>query len=439
MIQFNDKNTSIQLDPKWLIDFFGIDPQIASYMNLPILFFGLILCCFISWLLTKKIIVNSIHKLFLKTKVTWDDILIEKKIFDKLALIIPTLIILFVAPSILHEFPIISKYTVTFAMIIVLIVIVWTINALLAVFNEILSKSPIFKDKPISSYIQVLNIIVYFIGGILILSLLLGKSPFYFLGAMGAMTAILLLIFKDTILGFVASIQMSVYDMVRVDDWIEMPKYDADGVVLSINLSTVKVQNWDKTITTIPTYAFINDSFKNWRGMSNSGGRRINRSIYLKVSSFCFCNEQMLEQFKKYTLIKDYILEKEEEIKKYNSGLADSESNPVNALSLTNIGVFRVYAENYIIANPNINTKMTNMVRQLDPTSKGLPLEIYCFTHEKQWEKYEQIKSDIFDHLLTITSQFHLEVFEEPTGKDFHALASGKNQFSNVPRYYSPS
>lgn len=423
MILFNNKYNSIQLDPKWLTDVFGIDPHIALYMNLPILLLGLMFFCFITWVLTKKIIVSSIHKLFLKTKITWDDILIEKKIFDKFALIIPALIVTFTVPTILGEYPSLSKYIVTLAMVVILMIIIWTISSLLSVFNEMVSQSPIFKDKPISSYIQVLNIIVYFVGGILILSLLLGKSPFYFLGAMGAMTAILLLIFKDTILGFVASIQMSVYDMVRVGDWIAMPKYDADGDVISINLSTVKVQNWDKTITTIPTYAFITDSFKNWRGMSNSGGRRIKKAIYLKVSSFCFCDDQMLEQFKKYTLIKDYILNKEKEIKKLNSLLIDNESNPVNAKSLTNIGVFRVYAENYILSNPSINIEMTNMVRQLDPTSKGMPLEIYCFTYEKKWEKYEQIKSDIFDHLLTITSQFHLEVFEEPTGKDFRNLA----------------
>ena len=439
MIQFDNKDSSIQLDPKWLADFFGIEPQVAKYMSLPIVILGLFVFCFFAWFLTKKMIVNTIHKLFLKTKITWDDILVEKRIFDKLALVVPALIITFAVPSILGEFPIISKYSVTLSMLVLLLVIIWTINTILAVFNEILSHSPIFKDKPISSYIQVLNIIVYFVGGILILSLLLGKSPFYFLGAMGAMTAILLLIFKDTILGFVASIQMSVYDMVRVGDWIAMPKYDADGYVLSINLSTVKVQNWDKTITTIPTYAFINDSFKNWRGMTNSGGRRINRAIYLKVSSFCFCDNQMLEQFKKYTLIKDYIIEKEEEIKKFNSVLTDGESNPVNAISLTNVGVFRVYAENYILANPNVNNEMTHMVRQLEPTSKGLPLEIYCFTYEQEWVEYEQIKSDIFDHLLTITSQFKLEVFEEPTGKDFRSLADDKHQTKDIPRFYSQS
>ena len=422
MIQLNNKYISIQLDNSWLTTIFGLDPQIAFYVNLPILIFGLISLCFIVWFLTKKLVVSSIHKLFLKTKITWDDLLIEKKIFDKLAYIIPALLVIFIAPSIFGEYPKLSNYIVTLSMILILLVIIWSINALLAVFDEVLSKYPVFMDKPISSYIQVLNIFVYFLGGILILSLLLGKSPLYFLGAMGAMTAILLLIFKDTILGFVASIQMSVYDMVRVGDWIAMPKYDADGDVLSINLSTVKVQNWDKTITTIPTYAFITDSFKNWRGMSNSGGRRIKRAIYLKVSSFSFCDAKMLDQFKRYTLIKDYIIEKEKEIEKFNSELIDKESVQANIQSLTNIGVFRIYAENYILSHPNINTEMTTMVRQLEATSKGLPLEIYCFSSEKEWEKYEQIMSDIFDHLLTITSEFQLEVFEEPTGRDFRNL-----------------
>ncbi|WP_016989730.1 mechanosensitive ion channel family protein [Flavobacterium sp. ACAM 123] len=439
MILPEEKYLSIQLSTKWLTDFFNIDSQVADYINIPIFIVGLIVICFVAWILTKKLIVDTIHKLFLKSKMTWDDILIEKKIFDKLSYIIPALLVIFAVPSILREYPILSNYIVTSAMIIILLVIIWTIIALLAVFDDILSKSPVFKGKPITSYIQVLNIMVYFIGGILILSLLLGKSPFYFLGAMGAMTAILLLIFKDTILGFVASIQMSVYDMVRVGDWIAMPKYDADGDVMSINLSTVKVQNWDKTITTIPTYAFITDSFKNWRGMSNSGGRRIKRAIYLKVSSFCFCDDQMLEQFKKYALIRDYIVQKEKEIKKSNSALIDNESNPVNIKSLTNIGVFRVYAENYILSNPKINSNMTHMVRQLDPTSKGMPLEIYCFTYEKEWEKYEVITSDIFDHLLTIMSQFQLEIFQEPTGGDFRSLVESPRQKADVPPLYSQS
>ncbi|MDI5898764.1 mechanosensitive ion channel family protein [Flavobacterium yafengii] len=419
MIQIEKRyNIALWLD-KWFIEDFGLDPTLALYLKLLTLIFVLFIISFLSWYLTKIVIVRFVHKIFLKTKVVWDDVLIEKKVFEKIAYLVPAFIIVLVAPYIFGDFPTVIEYVIILSNIFIIIVIIRSAIILLSVFDEIVSNTLILKDKPITSYIQVLKIVVYFIGGILVLSLLLGKSPFYFLGAMGAMTAILLLIFKDTILGFVASIQMSVYDMARVGDWISMPKYDADGDVMSINLNTVKVQNWDKTITTIPTYAFITDSFKNWRGMSDSGGRRIKRAIYLKVSSFQFCGEKMLSQFKKYKLIQDYITTKENDVQKFNSEIIDNEIVSVNIRRLTNIGVFRIYAEKYITAHPDINKDMIIMVRQLEATSKGLPLEIYCFSSQKEWLKYETIISDIFDHLLTITSEFELEVFEEPTGNDF--------------------
>ena len=422
MIQIEKRyNIALWLD-KWFIEDFGLDPLLALYLKLLTLILILFILSFFSWYLTKILIVRFVHKIFLKTKVVWDDVLIEKKVFEKISYLVPAFIIVFIAPYIFGDFPKVIAYVIILSNIFIVIVIIRIATTVLTVFDEIVSNTLILKDKPITSYIQVLKIVVYFIGGILILSLILGKSPFYFLGAMGAMTAILLLIFKDTILGFVASIQMSVYDMVRVGDWISMPKYDADGDVMSINLNTVKVQNWDKTITTIPTYAFITDSFKNWRGMSDSGGRRIKRAIYLKVSSFQFCDEKMLSQFKKYKLIQDYIIEKENDVQKSNSKILDDEIVSVNIRRLTNIGVFRIYAEKYITAHPDINKEMIIMVRQLETTSKGLPLEIYCFSSEKEWLQYENIISDIFDHLLTITSEFELEVFEEPTGNDFRNI-----------------
>ncbi|EIA07661.1 mechanosensitive ion channel family protein [Flavobacterium frigoris] len=422
MIQIEKKyNIALWLD-KWFIEDFGLDPMLALYLKLLTLILVLFIICLLSYYLTKIVIVNFVHKIFLKTKVVWDDVLVEKRVFEKMAYLIPAFIIVLVAPYIFGDFPKVIEYAIFLSNIFIIIVIIRSTITLLSVFDEILSHIVILADKPITTYIQVLKIGVYFIGGILVLSLILGKSPFYFLGAMGAMTAILLLIFKDTILGFVASIQMSVYDMVRVGDWISMPKYDADGDVMSINLNTVKVQNWDKTITTIPTYAFITDSFKNWRGMNDSGGRRIKRAVYLKVSSFKFCDEKMLSQFKKYKLIEDYIIEKENDVQKFNSKMFDNEIDSVNNRRMTNIGVFRIYAEKYIMAHPNINGEMTLMVRQLESTSKGLPLEIYCFSSEREWVKYERIVSDIFDHLYTITSEFELEVFEEPTGNDFRSL-----------------
>ena len=411
--------TALWLD-KWLIETFKISTDSVIYFKLPIQVIGLLLIAYLAWILTTKIVVASVHRLFLKTKSTWDDLLIERKVFDKLASVVPFGIIALSVPYIFYDFPEIIKYTVIFSDAAIIAVVIWSINATLTVIEDVLGESQIFKDKPITSYVQVLKIIVYFIGAILILSILLGKSPLYFLGAMGAMTAVLLLVFKDTILGLVASIQMSVYDMVRVGDWISMPKYEADGDVISINLNTVKVQNWDKTITTIPTYAFITDSFKNWRGMSDSGGRRIKRSVNFKMSSFKFLQKEDIQQLKHYRLIKAYLEKKEIEIHQHNETVHNDENGAIrNIRRLSNIGVFRHYIEQYIQSNENIKKDMTIMVRQLEPTSKGLPLEIYCFSAVQDWLPYENIIANIFDHVITIASEFHLEVFEEPSGSDF--------------------
>ena len=411
--------TALWLD-KWLIETVKISTDSVIYFKLPIQVIGLLLIAYLAWILTTKIVVASVHRLFLKTKSTWDDLLIQRKVFDKLASVVPFGIIALSVPYIFYDFPEIIKYTVIFSDAAIIAVVIWSINATLTVIEDVLGESQIFKDKPITSYVQVLKIIVYFIGAILILSILLGKSPLYFLGAMGAMTAVLLLVFKDTILGLVASIQMSVYDMVRVGDWISMPKYEADGDVISINLNTVKVQNWDKTITTIPTYAFITDSFKNWRGMSDSGGRRIKRSVNFKMSSFKFLQKEDIQQLKHYRLIKAYLEKKEIEIHQHNETVHNDENGAIrNIRRLSNIGVFRHYIEQYIQSNENIKKDMTIMVRQLEPTSKGLPLEIYCFSAVQDWLPYENIIADIFDHVITIASEFHLEVFEEPSGSDF--------------------
>ena len=415
-----DYSMTAQWLDQWLINTFNISTDYVIFFKLPIQVIGLLIIAYVSWILTTKIVVASVHRLFLKTKSTWDDLLIERKVFDKLASVVPLILIAISVPYIFYDFPEVIKYTVIFSDVAIVGVVIWSINATLSIIEEILSASPIFKDKPITSYLQVLKIVVYFIGGILMLSMLLGKSPFYFLGAMGAMTAVLLLVFKDTILGLVASIQMSVYDMVRVGDWISMPKYEADGDVLSINLNTVKVQNWDMTITTIPTYAFIIDSFKNWRGMTNSGGRRIKRSIYIKMSSFKFLQKEDIERLKNYRIIKDYLIEKEAEIETHNESVKNnSDSSKLNIRRLSNIGVFRKYIEEYLQTNDLIKKDMSLMVRQLEPSPKGLPLEIYCFSKIQDWVPYEGIKGDIFDHVITIASEFNLEIFEEPTGSDF--------------------
>ncbi|MDD3772919.1 MAG: mechanosensitive ion channel [Weeksellaceae bacterium] len=401
----------------------GLSEKMAHSVNsvLVIIFLAIVLYVvdYVSRWILRSIIVRAVRK----TKTKFDDYLIENKVIKYFMHIVTIIIAKLFLPLIFLGLPKWINVTMKFTDVVMIITVGLFANGIIKSVRDWLKTKKAFQDKPIDSYAQVITLLVFFVCGIIIFSSLTGKSPYAFLVSLGAASAILMLIFKDTILGFVASIQVSANDMVRVGDWVEMPKYGADGDVISINLNTVKVSNWDKTITTVPTYAFITDSFKNWRGMTETGGRRIKRSIHLKMSSFKFLEDSDLAQFKKYRLIKDYILEKEQEIEEYNKTI-DAASTPVNIRRMSNIGVFRIYAENYLKENNRIHKNMTSMVRQLAPTSQGLPLEIYCFSSDIRWIYYEQIMADIFDHLLTIVPEFGLEIFEEPTGGDFAKLTS---------------
>src|SRR5690554_88846 len=401
----------------------GLSEKVVHSINSVLLLIVLGILLYVVDILLRKIFLLFILKAVRRSKTRFDDYIVRNKVVKYFMHIITIVIAKQFLPLIFIGFPKWIDATMKLTDVILIITFALLTNGLIKSIRDWFKTKKSFEDKPVDSYAQVVSIFVFFVSGIIIFSTLTGTSPVTFLVSLGAASAILMLIFKDTILGFVASIQVSVNDMVRVGDWVEMPKYNADGFVLSINLNTVKVQNWDKTITTVPTYAFITDSFINWRGMTNSGGRRIKRTINLKISSFKFCDEQMLEKFKKYRLIRDYIIEKEEEIAKHNANLGDENMISVNTRRLTNIGVFRVYADNYISEKPGVNHKMIAMVRQLQPTSKGLPLEIYCFTSDVRWVYHEKVAADIFDHLLTVASEFGLEVFEEPSGSDFSKLA----------------
>lgn len=401
----------------------GLSEKAVHSINSVLLLIALGAILYVVDFLLRKIFLLFILRAVRKSKTKFDDYLVRHKVIKYFMHIVTIVIAKQFLPLIFVGFPKWINATMKLTDVILIITIALLANGFIKSVRDWFKTKKAFEDKPVDSYAQVVSIFVFFVCGILIFSSLTGKSPITFLFSLGAASAILMLVFKDTILGFVASIQVSANDMVRVGDWVEMPKYNADGDVLSINLNTVKVQNWDKTITTVPTYAFITDSFKNWRGMTNSGGRRIKRAIHFKMSSFKFCDEQMLERFKKYRLIKDYILEKEEEVAKHNAGLGDAGMTAVNIRRLTNIGVFRIYTDRYLRQNPEINQKMTIMVRQLQPTSKGLPLEIYCFSADVRWVFYEKTQSDIFDHLLTVAKEFGLEIFEEPSGSDFSKLA----------------
>jgi miniconductance mechanosensitive channel len=293
------------------------------------------------------------------------------------------------------------------------------IDSFLNAAQDIYGSFEVSREIPIRSFVQALKIVIYFTGGVFLISIVLNKTPVYFLSGLGAMTAVLMLIFKDAILGFVAGIQLTVNKMVSHGDWIEMPRYGADGDVLEITLTTVKVQNWDKTITMIPTYALIGESFKNWRGMQESGGRRIKRAVNINLNTIKFCTEEMLERFSKIRYIPDYIEKKRKEFAEYNTELQVDDSRLANSRQLTNIGTFRAYVVSYLRNHPMINQDMTFLIRQLKPTEYGLPIEIYVFCKDIAWANYEATQADIFDHIFAVLPEFDLNVYQIPAGSDF--------------------
>lgn len=316
----------------------------------------------------------------------------------------------------------------------IVLTIALALGALLDIINLMYQRRADAHVHPIKGYLQVIKIAIYAIATILIIATLIDRSPLILLSGLGAMAAVLLLIFQDTILSLVASVQISSNDIIRVGDWIEMPQLNADGDVIDIALHTVKVQNWDKTITNIPTKRFISDSFKNWRGMQESGGRRIKRSLYLDQQSVHFLSTDECERLHRFNLLDDYLTEKRREIDEWNAKLEERGKEPVNTRRITNIGSFRAYVERYLRSHGGIHQSMTLIVRQLSPTADGLPLEIYCFTNTVQWVKYESIQSDIFDHLLAILPEFGLRVFQHPSGADMRDWRATSGQPGEVTR-----
>ena len=407
---------------QWLNDWLskaGVSEVNIVYLKFSLLLLALIVLCIVTNFIVKKILLKTIELGIKKTKTKLDDVLVENKVFSTLSHIAPAVVIYLSAGIVFADFPDAVVYVVRLVNAYIAIVMIAVSIKFLNAVQQYFEQTEFFKDKSLNSYFQLVKIAIYFIGIILVLSFLLNKSPLYFFSALGAMTVVLLLIFKDTILGLVASIQLSANNMVNKGDWVSMPKYDADGDVIEMNLTTIKIQNWDKTITTIPTYAFISDSFKNWRGMSESGGRRIKRSINIKISSIKFCTSELLKKLSHIELINGYIVDTIKKIDEYNTKNKVDKSTLVNGRNLTNIGVFRIYIESYVKSNPNINQEMTCLVRQLAPTENGLPIEIYTFSNRQEWAIYEQIISDMFDHLLATIPEFELEIFQNPTGTDF--------------------
>ena len=377
----------------------------------------------LAWLmnhLAKGFILRFLRFCIKNSKTQWDDKLVQRNLFHRLSHLAPIIVISFFLPQIWVGHPTAEGLIDAFSQIYTMLVVLLVVQALLDAFHDVYRTFEWSKQVPIYSFIQAIKLIVYMVGAVFIVAKLMGKDPSVIFGSLGALTAVLMLVFKDSILGFAAGIHLTTNKMLSLGDWLEMPKYGADGDVIEIGLTTVKVQNFDKTITTIPTYTLISDAFKNWRGMSESPGRRIKRSILIDLHSIRFCDEALLESLASIQAISGYIREKQKEVQAFNQQLDTGGSDhPANGRRLTNIGTFRAYLVAFLRQHPLINQEMTLLVRQLEPTPRGLPLQIYVFSSDKRWVEYEGIVSDLFDHILSVMKEFDLRAYQEPSGLDF--------------------
>lgn len=403
----------------------GLTTDAANFLKIGSTIIFIILAAYIAHLIISKILIVSIHRIVKKSKTKWDDYLVKRKVIHRLAHLAPALIIYYASKLTLTDSPELLSVINTGIYIYLTLTIMITLDAFLSALHDIYLTLPISKERTIKGYIQVAKILIHSGGSILILSQLLGKDPTAIFASLGALAAVLILVFRDTILGFVSSIQLSANNMVKPGDWISMPSRNADGPVIEITVNTVKVRNWDKTISTIPTWALINESFQNWRGMEESKGRRIARSIYIDIKSIQFATDEMLTRFKKFKLIRDYINEKQKEIEEFNKKLGITDEDTVSRRRLTNVGIFRKYIEEYLARHPKLHPNeppYITLVRHLQPTEKGLPIQIYVFSKEYSWGNYEKVQADIFDHVFAVIPEFELRVFQNPSGDDFRSL-----------------
>ncbi len=413
----------LELLRDWLLDY-SLSVSAATLVSRGVIFMAIVLFSIIAYLLAKHFILKGITTIISKTTTQWDDMILKSKVFSRLAHMAPAIVIYLTISIPFEGYDWLITLTTGLALIYMIVMGLLALDALLNASLDIYNTYDVSNRIPIKGFIQVFKIIVYFISAIFIISILVNKTPMYLFSSLGALTAILMFIFKDAILGFVAGIQLSANRMVSNGDWIEMPKYGADGDIIEIALTTVKVQNWDKTITTIPTYALITDSFKNWRGMSESGGRRIKRSISIDMNTIQFCTDEMLDRFSKIKYISSYIEETKSEVQQANESAGIDQTSLANGVRMTNIGTFRAYVQAYLKHHPMISQEMTLLVRQLAPTEHGLPIEIYVFSKDKVWANYEDIQADIFDHILAVLAEFDLRVFQDPSGTDFAKMVA---------------
>ncbi|MDA3910455.1 MAG: mechanosensitive ion channel [Bacteroidales bacterium] len=398
------ENIGITIE-KWLMDL-GLGFQFAEILSVLVILIAIAVLGLLVDFLTKRILLALLTRLIRKTKTLWDDILLEKKVFSRVAHYAPAVLVLLTIEFAFPNVPVLTNLIEKGTAIYMLVLSILVVSSFLNGVNEIYERTTgEARGTSIKSYIQVLKIFTYFMFGVAILAILLNKEPAVFVGGLGAMAAVLMLVFRDSILGLVAGIQISANDMVRLGDWISMPIHNADGIVIEITLNTVKVQNWDKTIATIPTYALVSQSFNNWRGMEESGGRRIKRALYLDMNSVHFVGEEEIDKISQNKLVKKII-----------------ETKTTNGIRITNSGIFRDYVAAYLKSRDDINLDMTFLVRLLQPESKGLPLEIYVFSKVQAWADYEAIQAEILDHLLATLPEFNLRIYQEPSGRDIAQL-----------------
>lgn len=403
----------------------GKIPNINGYENLissAIASALVLLLAAAALVIAKRVFVYLIHKLFAKTESELDDILVRRKVFDRLAYLAPSWVAYKLMPAALQDYPVLVSLILSAIAIYSVVIVVMVVDSVIDAAMDMYRSVSVTGRKPIQSFAQVAKLVTYFIAIITIVSLVIGESPLKLFAGLGAMTAVLMLVFKDPILGFVAGIQLSYNNMVSVGDWVEIPQHNADGDIMEIGLTTVKVRNFDNTVTTVPTQSLIDESFKNWRGMQESGGRRIKRSIFIDLNSISFCDDEQLARYSKIDYIKETLKTTRSELEKYNAENANAQESKVNGRRITNIGTFRAYILAYLQNHSQINQQLTVMVRQLAPSESGLPLEIYAFSSEKNWSKYEGIQADIFDHLFAVANEFDLRVFQKPSGADFSQI-----------------
>jgi len=432
---------------RFLLDKFRMMEGI-EFMSKPlaafITFLVIAILSYFAYWLARKFMQYGVHRIAAKTETKWDDILVENRVFKGIANLVPALIFFYSAnfagpdasiqtdnldPQTLANlakdyYIYVDDVLIRMSKLYLIGIGVYLVNALLNSLLGIYNTTQYAATRPIKGYIQLIKIFIYGMAGILMVAYLFKKDPWDLVIGLGTMAAVLLLIFKDTILGFVASIQLSANNMVKLGDWVTVPKHNADGTVIDITLNTVKVQNWDKTIATIPTYTLVSESFNNWKGMEESGGRRIKRSVLIDVNTIKFCDEEMLGRFEKFDLIRGYVREKEKELREYNKGKNLTDEDKISGRHQTNVGIFRKYLEVYLRQHPFVHQDMTFLVRQLQPTSEGLPIEIYVFSNQQEWAKYEAVQADIFDHVMAVIPEFELRVFQQLSGTDIAKIVS---------------